>query len=59
MCNAYCFSMATVVARTHLNDTFVRTLPVLLHALFNDAVNCFDYIVSVILNGCGALAELF
>ena len=43
LCNVYCFSMATAVARTHLNDTFVRTLLVLLRALFNDAVNCIDY----------------
>jgi hypothetical protein len=29
ICNTYCFSMATVVSQTHLNVTFIRTLPVL------------------------------
>ena len=26
-CNTFCFSTATVVAKTHLNVTFIRTLP--------------------------------
>ena len=30
ICNTYCFFTATMVARTRLNITFVRTLPVLL-----------------------------
>jgi hypothetical protein len=29
ICNTYCFSTATTVARTRLNVTFIRTLPVL------------------------------
>jgi len=29
VCNAYCWSTATMVTRTHLNLTFIRTLPVL------------------------------
>jgi len=29
ICNAYCFSTATTVARTRLNVTFIRTLRVL------------------------------
>jgi len=32
ICNTYCFSTATLVTRTRLNVTFVRTLPVLLIA---------------------------
>jgi len=32
ICNNYYFSTATVVTRTRLNVTFVRTLPVLLIA---------------------------
>jgi hypothetical protein len=30
ICNAYCFSTATMVARTRLNVMFIRTLPALL-----------------------------
>jgi len=29
ICNTYCFSTATVFARTRLNLTFIRTLPVI------------------------------
>jgi len=29
ICNTYCFSAETMVARTRLNVTFMRTLPVL------------------------------
>ena len=30
ICNTYCFSMATMVSWTHLNVTFIHTLPTLL-----------------------------
>jgi len=45
--------MASLVARTRLNVTVIRILPVLLNALFNLAVNCFTYIASVIREGMG------
>jgi hypothetical protein len=34
MCNSYCFSVATVVTRTHFDAVFIRTLLVLLHYTF-------------------------
>jgi hypothetical protein len=33
--NTYCFSTATIVTRTRLSVTFIRTLPVLLTSAFD------------------------
>ena len=35
LCNTYCFHTATMVARTHLIVTFIRTVPVLFCITFH------------------------
>jgi hypothetical protein len=36
ICNNYCFSPAIMVAQTHLNVTFILTLPVLLMSILHN-----------------------
>jgi hypothetical protein len=42
MCNTYCFSTATLLTRTRLNFTFIRTCLVNIQGVFEFHINRVD-----------------